>query len=411
MNEIKNLQANKIASQTTEEEVAIKACTQYKSKNVEKSIEECVGLIGGFKKYIGDAKNILLKPNLLSPSRPELAVTTHPVFVEAMTRLVKRNARPDAVITIADSPGIATLHTEKDLIRLYNQCGYPGFADIENVKLNLDERHFPVSFKQGKLLKKFEVIKPAIDADIIINLPKFKTHSLTKITGAVKNMFGIIYGREKTLLHTKFMDIGKFCDMLLDIYQFKIPVLNIMDGITGLEGEGPGASGKPRNAGIILASSSAIALDNVMASIMGFNSEDIPIILSAKKRNITGWDSNYIKILGGQIKDFIIDDYKLPRNSAVGKISSNRFINAFILPFVRNNLSVSPYQNQEKCTMCRICIEICPEKAIKSRDSVLVFDYKKCIRCYCCSEMCPEGAIDLNYSWFGNLIFREKKIK
>ena len=411
MNEIKDLQTNKMASQTTAEEVAIKACMQYNSKTTEKAIEECVGLIGGFKKYIGDAKNILLKPNLLSPSRPELAVTTHPVFVESVIRLVKLSARPDAVITIADSPGVATSHTEKDLIKLYSQCGYLGIADIENVNLNLDDGHLPVSFKQGKLLKKFEVIKPVIDADIIINLPKFKTHSLTRITGAVKNMFGIIYGREKTLLHTKFMDINKFCDMLLDIYQFKIPVLNIMDGITGLEGEGPGASGKPRNTGIILASSSAMALDNVMARIMGFNAEDIPIILSAKERNLDGWDSNQIKILGGQIKDFIMDDYALPRNSTVGRISSNRFINTYVLPFIRNNLSVSPYQNQEKCTMCRICIEICPEQAISSQGGKLVFDYKKCIRCYCCSEMCPEGAIDLNYSWIGNLFFGRKNIK
>ncbi|MBN1299458.1 MAG: DUF362 domain-containing protein [Actinobacteria bacterium] len=400
-----------IGSTMFKDKVSICRCPEYKIEILADAIENCVAKIGGFKKFIRGAKKILLKPNLLSPSKPELAVTTHPLFIEAVIQLIKKYSGPGCSIIIADSPGVSTGHTKKELLKLYKQCGLTYLDRIENVSLNIDCNYLSVSFKDGVMLKKMDVIKPALDADIIINLPKFKTHSLTRITGAVKNMFGIIYGRTKTLLHAKFMDTGKFSNMLLDVYLYKKPVLNIMDGILGMEGEGPGASGIPRNTGLVLASSNALALDNVMAQLMNFNILDIPLLRNAKERHLNGWDPSVIELCGGNIGEFTMWDYRIPKISPLDHIAQNRVLNTYLMPFIRNNLSVSPYQDKTKCTLCGICIEICPENAIEEEDKKLVFDYKKCIRCYCCSEMCPEGAIELKYSFIGNLIFGRKNIK
>ena len=391
--------------------VAVIRCERYNKQELVQKIEDCIGLIGGFKKYIHLGQKILLKPNLLSASRPELAVTTHPVFLESIIDLIKKNAEADAEITIADSPGAATPHTVENLRKVYEVCGIKYLTKIKGVKLSMETKFSTISFKKGKVLKHLEIIKPAVDADVIINLPKFKTHSLVRISGAVKNMYGIVHGRTKTLLHTKFLEIDKFSDMLIDVYMYKPPVLNLMDGIIGLEGEGPGASGKPRNVGMIFASTNGIAMDNIISKIMGFKSEDVPLIKCARSRALEGSDINKIEILGANMDELIIKDFKLPGNTPVDRITRNRFVKNYMLPFVRNNLYSSPYENREKCTLCKICINTCPENAISLKGQNLIFDYKKCIRCYCCSEMCPHGAIDLKYSFLGNLIFGKRTVK
>ncbi|MBM3713600.1 MAG: DUF362 domain-containing protein [Actinobacteria bacterium] len=391
--------------------VAVVRCDSYNKQELIQKIESCVSLIGGFKKYIRPGQRILLKPNLLSASRPELAVTTHPVFIESIIDIIKKNVFSDVEIIIADSPGAATPHTIDNLRKVYKECGIEYISKIKGVKLSMESEFSLISFKEGKVLKHLEIIKPAVDADVIINLPKFKTHSLTRITGAVKNMYGTVHGRTKTLLHTKFIEIDKFCDMLLDIYLYRPPELNIMDGIIGLEGEGPGASGKPRSIGMIFAGTNGIAVDCLISEIMGFKSEDVPIIKCAGSRGLEGSDIGKIEIIGAGIKDLLIKNFKLPKNTPVDRITKNRFVKAYMLPFIRNHLYASPYKNNEKCTLCEICVNTCPEKAVILKNQDLIFDYKKCIRCYCCSEMCPCGAVDLKYSFLGNLIFGKGTVK
>jgi len=391
--------------------VAIERCKSYGTAELSAALDNIFSMLGGLETYIKDAKLILLKPNLLSALDPGLAVTTHPLFIEGIIRKIKKICGNSCSIIIADSPGVATPHTKKDLRALYRVCGLLPLEKIDGVTLNLDTTFSKVSFKDAVFLKQLEIINPILESDLIINLPKFKTHSLTRISGAVKNMYGIIHGRTKTLLHTKFIDIEKFNEMLLDVYLSNIPALSIMDGILSLEGEGPGASGKPRKTGLILAGTDAVAMDNIMAMIMGFESANIPLIKCAGARGLSGARLEEIKILGGDLEEFIIEDYMLPKNNPVDRISKNRFLSAYVFPFIRNTLSLSPYQNMVKCTLCNTCIEICPEKAITVKNGKLVFDYKKCIRCFCCSEMCLYGAMDLKYSFLGNLIFGRKQLK
>jgi uncharacterized protein (DUF362 family)/Pyruvate/2-oxoacid:ferredoxin oxidoreductase delta subunit len=403
----------------TKLKVSIKKCGIYDAGLISEIIEQSISDIGFDKKILTSAKKILLKPNLLAPHDPESAITTHPVFIEGVILFLKKNCGKNTRITIADSPGATIPHVKEELKKTYDVCGMARLGRINNVFLSLDESSTGISFKEGLVFKHIEVIDPIIKADLIINLPKFKTHSLTGITGAVKNMFGIIPGRNKALLHTKFLDVEKFCDMNLDIFMYSKPVLNIMDAITGIEGEGPGASGSARKIGFVLTSEHGVAMDNVVASIMGFAEGSVPVIECAARRGIPGAQMEEIELTGSleeklDIKEYIISDYIKPKKSLVHSISKNTLLGRYLLPFVRNTLSVSPYQDTGKCTMCMECIKVCPEEAIridKINDSKLIFDYKKCIRCYCCSEMCPAGAISLQYSIIGNLIFGRKNIK
>jgi len=391
--------------------VAVKRCSSYDTAELKEALEGIFKMMGGLENHIRSAKRILLKPNLLSPTDPSLAVTTHPDFIEAVIHAIKKARGDNCNIIIADSPGVSTPHTRKDLKNLYKVCGLLPLEKIKGVTLNLDTSFSKAHFKDAKVLKQLEIINPVLDADFVINLPKFKTHSLTRVSGAVKNMYGTIHGRTKTLLHAKFIDIEQFNDMLLDVYLANIPGINIMDGILGLEGEGPGASGKPRHTGLILAGTNAIAVDSVMASIMGFESSSIPLIRCAEARGLPGTKPGDIEIWGGSIEEFKIADYRRPRSNPLDTISKSRFLKSYVFPFIRNTLSLSPYQNKAKCTMCNTCIEICPEKAVIAGKEKLIFDYKKCIRCFCCSEMCQYGAVDLKYSFLGNLIFGRKKVK
>ncbi len=163
------------------------------------------------------------------------------------------------------------------------------------------------------------------------------------------------------------MDIEKFNDMLIDVYSYSRPVLNIMDGITGLEGEGPGASGRPRDINLVLASDNGIAMDHIVSKMMGFESAVVPLIKCAENRSLAGTDLDEIKILGDyfvQPGDLRIPGFILPKNTAVDSISKNMFLKTYVFPFIRNTISPSPYQDILKCELCGICSDICPEKAI-----------------------------------------------
>ncbi|MDD3520542.1 MAG: DUF362 domain-containing protein, partial [Actinomycetota bacterium] len=248
-------------------------------------------------------------------------------------------------------------------------------------------------------------MKPVIDSDLIINLPKFKTHNLTIFTGAVKNMFGIIPGMAKPGYHTRFFKFEMFCNLLIDISIGVKPSINIMDAVIGMEGNGPGKSGLPRKVNIVIAGYDCFAVDNVASNIIGLREDDSPVLKEAKKRGLKGAFLKNIDIIGETIENVFIDDFLFPKTRKTD-FPDNPFINA-IKRFATNSLNPYPYIDFSKCTDCKTCFKVCPEKAIIDRNldkNNLIFDYKKCIRCFCCSEACPEGAIEHKYSFLGDLI-------
>ncbi len=384
--------------------VSIIKCRAYDKKILVKAVRECVNLLGGFQKFLNPDSKILIKPNLLLATEPDRAITTHPLFIEAVIENVIKITGNSENIMIADSSGAGAAYNEAGMEKVYRATGMMSIAEKTGCRLNYSPQYEYLSNEKGRILKKIEVIEPVVEADVIINLPKFKTHNLVVMTGAVKNMFGIVPGLNKVGYHLRFDDFEKFTEMLLDIAFFVKPALNIMDGILGIEGEGPGRRGTIREIGLILASEDPVSMDVVVSKIMNIKSSLNPLLEVLKKWNIKSYSDSNIEVLGERLSDLIIQDFKLPLNIGKKKLVNNNFINTYILPAVRNLLNPYMYVDYTRCNLCMTCCDICPQNSISLSNDRIKFNHRNCIRCFCCSEMCPEGAIGIRYTFLGNLI-------
>jgi len=384
--------------------VFVSRCESYKKTDVRSIILEGLNRFGGLARYINNGQKICVKPNLLLPASPDKGIITHPVFIEAVIEILAEHTGKPENIIIADSSSPGVPFTRNGIEKVYRETGLLGIAERTGCILNYSTDYSQVSNKKGKLLKKIDIINTVRDCQVIINLPKFKTHNLTTITGAIKNMFGIVPGFTKVGYHLRFDEINVFTGMLMDLVTLVRPTLNIMDGILGMEGDGPGRSGTPRNTGIVMISDDPVAMDLIMGLIMNVSEEHNPFIRIARER---GLDSAYlenIKMVGAGIDELIIRDYKLPKSAGQERLIENKFINKYIIPRIRSYLNPYLYADMKTCTSCETCQKVCPQKVVTCTESNVKFDHTNCIRCFCCSEMCPEGAIDIKYSLIGNLI-------
>ena len=381
------------------EPVAIVRCSNYQQDLVDQSVHHALELLSGMSQFVKPNQKVLLKVNLLNASAPEAAVTTHPAVVEAMVKAVQSAG---GYPIIGDSPGTSVRYTENGLRSLYRITGMAGVAERTGAELMLDTRAEEISFPEGKLLKRMEVIRPVLEADVLISLPKFKNHVLTTFTGATKNMFGVIPGTQKALLHTTPKTLSNFVEALLDIFQWSAPALTVMDGVIGMEGDGP-SGGRPKDVGVVLASRDGVALDVIATQIAGIPAENVPLLKQSISR---GWWSGQVEdipTLGVSLDEVKLHDFAPPR--------PNRHPNSIGVPFGRhlapvlvNWLAVKPVPQADRCTACGSCVRACPREAIEIRDKLARVDYGRCIRCYCCHEMCPEKAIDLAQPWLAKLL-------
>jgi uncharacterized protein (DUF362 family)/Pyruvate/2-oxoacid:ferredoxin oxidoreductase delta subunit len=383
--------------------VYIVKCQDY--SRVESKMAELFSLMGGIEKFVSKGENIVLKVNLLQPAKPELAITTHPEVVANVAKLIK-SQNADSIIV--DSPGTGYQYTQKALENIYKECGMFEAAKNSGAKLNFDTTYKQVSFERGKLIKNFDVITPVLENSKVFNLCKLKTHMFMNMTGAVKNNFGVIPGLAKPGYHAKLNDKTHFANMLLDLADFVSPVLSIMDAVFGLEGDGPGAAGTPRYIGVLLASTNPLALDVAAGEIIGLPRGKNPVLIAAENRNLTPARIENIQIIGTDLDEIKISNYKFPSASlegmGIGKL--NRLQN-LLAGFFKTGFSSFPKVIKKKCIGCRICKNSCPESVIKmcgGKKKYAKINDKKCIRCYCCHEMCPEKAIELKKSWLNKLI-------
>ncbi len=364
--------------------VAIAACDRYDASLIRSTLEGMIDK-AGFPDVKG--KKILLKPNILSGSDPEKAVTTHPEVVRAVIQILK--AREAAEIHVGDSPGVGNPDAAG------KKCGIREVCDSEGVYWASFGTEIPVPCPEGKKQKQFYLTQISQQVDMIFTLPKMKTHEMMYYTGAVKNLFGLIPGLKKSRFHLNFPEKEDFAAMIVDLLETAKPVYAIMDGITAMEGPGPG-SGYPRQVNLLFASSNAAALDWAAASVMGYECEDIPIFKEILDRG--KWLSRPadIEYPGLDPADLVIRDYK-----RVHILKDSGFFKKAVPPAlfnaVRNAYVPRPVFKASPCILCRKCVEICPAEALKpntmdSRRKIEI-DYKKCIRCYCCHEVCPVDAI------------------
>jgi len=263
-------------------------------------------------------------------------------------------------------------------------------AEQEGVKL--------VDFGHPVWKKNFPMTKWLDFCDYFISLPKFKTHNFMILTGAVKNLFGLVSGVYKIELHKRYPAQKDFAKMLVDIYEITKPALTIIDGIVSLEGDGPATSGIPKNTGFILAGSDCVAMDSILALIMGLSPLDILTNQEAKRRNLGVTDLKDMVILGDNLSGFIDKNFKLPRTSIIGEIPSP------FLDIAKAMFKFYPKIEYNRCVGCFACINICPAKAMSIKNKKVAINYSKCISCFCCQEVCLYSAIKTKKSILTKII-------
>jgi uncharacterized protein (DUF362 family)/NAD-dependent dihydropyrimidine dehydrogenase PreA subunit len=383
-----------VASTNTEH--ALVATTKAQNYNLDElvpAVRQSLELIGGLSSIVKPGDKVFVKINHLSPpSPPERGIVTHPVFTEAVIVLLKEKG---VEITVGDD--IEEGDGDGFLI-----SGYRAMCERQNVKLvNLREAGFVERACSGTILKNLYVSKIVLNADIIINLPRFKTHSLTGFTGGIKNMYGIIPAGLRRRFHGEYLRSEDFCRMLVDIYELAKPELTVIDGIIAMEGEGPG-SGKMRNMGLILASRDAAALDAVCGAIIGLQPGDVLTTRDAGERGLGISDLNRIDVVGEKFEDLVIDDFKMP--AIFARMAMNRAPHSPV-KYILEQISPRPRVKQKNCTACGKCVKACPTGAAKMSGKTSVINAKLCIRCMCCHEVCRFNAIYPGRPFFGTVIY------
>jgi len=354
------------------EKVSIVKCKGYVQAKVDKAVEKALKLIEfDFSKYKG--KKVLIKPNVVGVfPKKQIATTTNPTVVEAVCKILKKN---NCKIFIGDSPFTNPEDSFKasGIDKIAKKYGKLVIFELDKL-VNVKD-------KNAKVLKKFPMSKALRNADLVISIPKLKTHTLTKYTGAIKNLYGVIPGGLKQRTHLKAKGDKKFSNVLIDIYQNVMPELTIMDGIIGMEGEGP-SSGDPVKTNLILASKSGIALDIAACKIITLNPKSVFTIKEAVKRKLYP-KFKFIPV-GDKIPKFKFDIPGCREKEQTKKMICDLFRER---PIVCDT---------KKCIKCGLCAKKCPAKAIILKPYPVI-NTKKCIRCFCCIEICPQDALSLRH--------------
>jgi len=367
---------------TMKEKVAIVKCPDYKKEKVKKAIgkifEICEVSLSAFP------DKILLKPNMLSARKPEDGVTTHPVILESFGELFKK-----LEIFIGDSPA----NTGKQIQEYWENCGYKEVSKKINGKLIKFDNPIFLEINISSNIFNIPVTEEIMKVKIL-NLPKLKTHNLTILTSAIKNLYGLIPGFHKSILHSKFISSKEFSLFLVEFYE-KVKeriFFNIVDGIVIMEGDGP-ASGNLKNLGYLIGGKNTIAVEMACAKILGLPYSKIPVLELYNEK----FGLPEIEING----DFYIplSDFKLPSSFTFSSFGKIKLLVPF-LKIVAKFFIMKPFINESFCHKCYNCIRVCPVKAISKN---LEIDRKKCIRCLCCFEVCPYKAIKIKKSFLARL--------
>ncbi len=362
------------------ENVAIVQCSDYKKQTIQGAIERIFDLL-----ECNFSSGILLKPNMLSSLSPEQAVTTHPVILEVLSEILPHP------VYIGDSPP----NSQKTIELYWEKCGYASIASNTGatlVKLEGKSTIFQLNIA-GKTVS-FPVSDFGLNHPIF-NLPKFKTHNITILTLCMKNLYGLIPGYPKGLLHTEFPQPESFNSFIVEFYRMisEKVIFNLVDAVEIMDGNGP-ASGRKRYYGYLIAGKNAVCVDFVCATLAGLKIHEIPFLrIYETKYGIPG-----TKIVGDEPE--IIDNFQLPLSSVLFRIQRVSALSKFVNT-VANHLNVIPVINHRKCVRCMECYNVCPANAI-SKD--LKIDRKKCINCLCCFEVCQHKAIEVKKSFLARII-------
>jgi len=370
--------------------VALQKCSGYDFDTVYEAVQQLLELVPPPDVR---GKTVLLKPNILSPKKPECAVCTHPVVVGAV---VKAFAGLGASrVIVGESPAVGSSIAAAKATGMYEEVIHNGgeWADFGAAQINVD-------CTQGKLVKSFMFAAQFAQADVVVSLAKLKTHQLMSYTGAMKNLFGLMVGLKKAQTHYRFPSKKEFGMFLVDLNIAAHATYSIMDAVVGMEGRGGPGNGDPVHLGFLAASDNIAALDWECSSIVGYNPHDIVYLEDALQRGIWFKSPEQIQTAGGAVEDVKPASFKIVKD-AVPVL--REMLPSWLDTAAKAVFSRHPVFTGKSCVHCGRCIEICPVHILsfaadkKNEKHVVVSDRSKCLHCYCCHEICPANAVSLRH--------------
>lgn len=353
--------------------VSIVECKTYELDKVEEAIKLAVEH-SDFPEVEGKA--VLLKPNILSDSPKEKNITTNPIVLQAVIRLVR--AKGAKKIYVGDSPGLQNGNF------IPKKCGIYDICEAENVEW--------VDFTKNPVVKKIPIVNHNLkfakiidEVDLSISLSKFKTHEFMYATGSVKNMFGLVPSTRKSAQHMRHPSRSSFAKMVCGLIHYAKVEYTIMDAIEGMEGAGP-ANGTSRYVGKLIAGQDPLAVDIAQATIMGYDPMKLPIISYGLENQISSIskieDIEYTLVDASRI---VISDYvRVGDNTMEGANEGTEYLSR-----------PAPVFSEELCIQCKKCVNICPAHTLELVNRKIEINKEQCIRCYCCHEVCPVNAISI----------------
>ncbi len=364
---------------------------EYTEEKMDSLAEAMLAPYGGAVGIMGGKKRVLIKPNLVSRKPLDSGTTTHPLMLRAVC---KQFLAAGAAVSVAESHGGP--YTETTAKAQLQGCGVTEALKDLDVMLYTKAESTVLHYESGLIAKSFEVIKPVTETDVLINMCKLKTHTLTCFSGAAKNTFGVVPGLRKFELHARFTDINDFTRMLNDLH-LSLPVtLNITDGIIGMEGNGPTA-GVARKYGFVAVSENAFLCDLVCCDILGLTAEQVPQLKDAAGRGLCPEKADYTftNLTKEQYESAKLYDLKMPDSAPTGAVSWIAFLQNVGGGRVIKLFQPKPKVNKKQCIGCGKCAEYCPVHTIEMKNKLPVIKRDKCIRCFCCQELCPIGAMHI----------------
>jgi len=359
--------------------VAIRRCADYAPDAVYRAVAEAVAAATD-PGALFRGKRVVLKINLLSDRPTEKAVTTHPEIVRAVIRLCRECGAAD--VAVSDMPA---MHLTNVVESVFEHNGITAVCRETGARVApfSAKGYRAVDVPRARRLTRLMAANELLDAEVVVNLPKLKSHMQSLYTGAIKNWFGVVSNNDRKRSHSLGALIP-FSESLVDIYRVRLPELTVMDAVVGMEGRGPN-EGKPKQTGLILASTDGVAVDAVALACVDYLSLKVPHVRIAAEDGAGEADLDKIVIDGPVVAEVRVP-YELPpkTNPGVPKI---------VMKIAWRFYRIRPKILPAECESCGACEKMCPVGAIAMGPKCAVIDTEKCIECFCCHEVCPHDAI------------------
>ncbi len=373
-------------------DVSLVPCRSYEEKEVLDAVASSIELLGGVSRFVKSGDSVFVKVNNFDAHEPEKAATTHPAVLKALIRIIHEAG---AVPVVGEDPEGGERDFEvSGIAAACRETGVP----LVNLRR---ERYVEKGNGSGGAAIRY-VAERVVESDVLISLAKLKTHGTTAITGAVKNLYGCLPNGTRKANHYRYIRPAAFSAMIVDMLEVMRPRLSIVDGVIGMEGEGP-AAGSPREVGCILAGSDPVSVDAVASAVVGLDPFDVDTTRIAHERGLGAGDLEAIRIRGAPLDSLRLHDFVFSRNTF-----PVTFLRTALPDFAGDILfswtATKPRINGSLCENCGTCADNCPAEAIEASEPSPAIDYRKCTRCLCCQEFCRHRAVLSHQPWMGKAI-------